>query len=289
MIKRAILLATEAFPAAALAEFAGVVEAAGYDSLWLPEAFGREPFATISHLLARTRSLRMATGVANVYARDPWSMAQSRRTLAELSGGRFMLALGVSNAEFNDRRGHAWEPPRRKLEAYLDAMDHADIRSPEPPDLGPRYLAAHGPALQSLAAARADGVVTYLMPVEHALASRARIGPDTELNVVMPFLAEPDPAEARRTIRRHLAYYVTLDYYQREWRKFGFGDSDFGSGGSDRLVDGIAAWGDASALAARIEALAEAGVSRVVIMPLDAQASGRPDAPTLQALAPSGS
>jgi hypothetical protein len=53
MIKRAILLATKAFPASALAEFAVDVEAAGSDSLWLPEAFGREPFATARHLLAR--------------------------------------------------------------------------------------------------------------------------------------------------------------------------------------------------------------------------------------------
>lgn len=55
MIKRGLLLASEAFTPAALGALARHVEARGYDSLWLPDAFGREPVATAAHLLPQGR------------------------------------------------------------------------------------------------------------------------------------------------------------------------------------------------------------------------------------------
>lgn len=283
-----VIIATETMDAETLARFAQRLELLGYDSVWLPELFGREPVATAGYLLGRTEGLKVATGIANVYVRDAYAMAQTRRTLAELSGGRFILGLGVSNEGLNSARGHRWEMPLPKMREYLDAMDAAAaaLDAPEPPRPAPLYIAAHGPKLQRLGARRTDGVITYLMPPTHTATSRDRIGPEPALSVVCPFLAESDPASARQKARKALRYYVTLDYYHREWTKLGFGSADFADGGSDRLIDTLVAWGSEAALRERVDAYREAGATRVIVMPFDAARGDGADA--LSLLAPTG-
>jgi probable F420-dependent oxidoreductase len=281
-----VIVSTETMQAQALTSFAKRLEAQGYESLWLPELFGREPIATAGYLLGQTERLRVATGIANVYVRDAHAMAQTRQTLAELSGGRFVLGLGVSNVGLNTTRGHDWQMPLPKMRSYLDAMDAAAIEGPEPAQPAPLYIAAHGPKLQALGAERTDGIITYLMPPEHTVSSRARIGPTAALSVVSPFLAESDPVIAREKARKALQYYVTLDYYHREWSKLGYTDAEFADGGSDRLIDALVAWGDEDALRERVAAYHSAGASRVVIMPFDTARDDAAD--SLSLLAPAG-
>jgi probable F420-dependent oxidoreductase len=286
-MKRGVLTATEQFSPEGLVEFAQALETRGYDSLWLPELFGREPIATAGYLLGRTRRICIATGIANVYVRDAHATAQARQSLAELSGGRFILGLGVSNPQLNASRGHTWQPPLRKMTAYLDAMDAVKVASPAPAQPCPTYIAAHGPQLQKLGAARTDGVITYLMTPQHTRESRQRIGPTAELNVVAMFLAERDPAIARAKARAGIKVYVGLDYYHREWRKLGFADVDFTDGGSDRLVDTLVAWGDERVLQERIAAFEAAGATRVIVMPFGVQTKSGVDLRVLDALAAS--
>ena len=286
MIERGIIIGTEPFKSASLQAFALEVESMGYDSLWLPELFGREPVATAAYLLARTNTLKLATGIANVYVRDAHCIAQTRQTLAELSDGRFILGLGVSNVGLNNARGHQWQAPLPKMTAYLDAIAAAEVQSPTPATPGPLYIAAHGPGLQALGASRTDGVITYLMPPQHTRESRARTGPSAALNAVCPVLLETDPARARARIRAQLKYYLTLDYYHREWHKLGFTDTDFADGGSDHLVDSIVGWGDAAALEKTVAAYEQAGATRVIVMPLDIDGSLETGMATLRALSP---
>lgn len=252
-----------------LSEFALKLEQLGYESLWLPELFGREPVATAAYLLGQTTQLKIATGIANIYVRDACAMAQTRQTLAELSAGRFILGLGVSNPGLNQARGHVWQMPLPKMKSYLDAMAKADIDSLQPVKPAPLYIAAHGPKLQALGANHADGIITYLMPPLHTQASRQHIGENTKLTVVSPFLLEPDPIQARAKARHALQYYMTLDYYHREWTQLGFNENDFVDGGSDRLVDTLVGWGDKEALKKRLNAYYAAGADRVIAMPFD--------------------
>jgi probable F420-dependent oxidoreductase len=279
-----VIIQTEIMPADALVEFALRLEALGYESLWLPELFGREPIATAGYLLGRTERLRVATGIANVYVRDAHAMVQTRSTLAELSNGRFVLGLGVSNVGLNATRGHPWQMPLPKMREYLEAMYGAAIQSPVPAEPAPLYIAAHGPKLQELGAQRTDGIITYLMPPEHTRSSRENVGAAAALSVVCPFLAETDPVVARAKARKGLEYYLTLDYYHREWTKLGFSDADFANGGSDRLIDMLVAWGDKEALSARVSAYREAGASRVIVMPFDLERGDGSD--SLSLLAP---
>lgn len=286
MNRRGVIVSTEQFPAAELVKFVHTLEKRGYDSLWLPELFGREPVATAGYLLGRTERITVATGIANVYVRDAHAMAQIRRSLAELSNGRFILGLGVSNAGLNKARGHEWRSPLTKMTAYLDALDAIKVDSPAPAQPCPTYIAAHGPRLQTLGARRTDGIITYLMPPVHTLESRARIGPAPALNVFAMFLAECDPVIARAKARAALKVYVSLDYYHREWLKLGFSDADFSDGGSDALIDTLVAWGDETALNERVIAFERAGASRVIVMPLGMQTKSGLDLRVLDMLAP---
>ncbi len=213
-------------------------------------------------------------------------MAQARHTLAELSDGRFLLGLGVSNRDLNALRGHTWEPPVKKMRGYVDAMDEARVTAPEPAEAAPLYLAAHAPGLQRLAAERADGILTYLMTPEHTRAARETLGADGTLNAVTMCMLEPDPETARSAARKAIGMYVGLDYYRRVWTQLGFEPGDFEDGGSDRLVDAIVAWGDAEQVKTRLEAFREAGADRVLVVPLNARRGERtPDHALLEALA----
>ena len=120
-----LLCSTDHLAAPQLAELAQELERIGFESLWLPELLGREPIATAGWVIAKTTRIGVGTGIANVYARDALAAAQARRTLAELSGGRFTLGLGVSHPPIAAMRGHDWLPPVRKVRAYLDAIARA--------------------------------------------------------------------------------------------------------------------------------------------------------------------
>lgn len=276
---------TDRMSAGELGEFAQRVEAAGIDAMWVPELFGREPFAASGYLLANTDRLTVATGIANIYARDAVAAAAGGATLAESSGGRFVLGLGVSNAGLVGMRGHHWEPPVEKLEGYLDSIATAHLDVPGG-HRAPVHVAAHGPKMLELAAAKADGISTYLQNADHTAEVRAILRPDQAINVTQMCLLCEDPAEARRLARRALNFYVGLDYYHRAWRKLGFDDSDFVDGGSDRLVDTMVAWGDEDHVRGRVAEHHDAGASEVVIVPLNPEGGAQPHWPVLDAVTP---
>ena len=108
------------------AEFANKLEGWGYSALWVPEAVGRDPFATIGYLAGKTEKLIFATGIANIYARDPMTMNAIRKTVGDLADGRFILGLGVSHAHLVTKvRGHEYGKPVSTMRSYLEAMEGA--------------------------------------------------------------------------------------------------------------------------------------------------------------------
>src|ERR1051325_5158755 len=96
--------------------FAQKVEACGYGALWINEAIGRDPFSHLGYLAGQTSKIVLATGIANIWARDAVTMSAAQKTLAELSGNRFLLGLGVSHAPLVEGvRGHQYQ--RRMADA----------------------------------------------------------------------------------------------------------------------------------------------------------------------------
>lgn len=282
-----VIFFTDSLDATALEAFALRLEELGYESLWIPEFFGREPFSTVSFVLARTTRLKVATGIANVYARDALVTAQARQTLAELSGGRFILGLGVSHPPMAEAHGLPWQAPLKKMTEYLDTLDKTEVQSPPPAKPAPIWIAAHGPLLLGLAARRAAGANTYLMPPAHTAEARRILGPDKRLNVVVPTCLTTDTERARTIGRKALSIYLPLPAYRTQWKEWGFLDSDFENAGSDRLIDALVARGSEDQIRERMLEHREAGASHIAVSPLNAEGPGAPW-PLLEALAPQG-
>src|SRR5215469_17807736 len=115
--KLGVWVSMDSMSAAAAAAFAKRVEAWGYGDR------GRNALVHASWLLANTRRLVVATGIANIYARDPMAMANGQRGLNEQSEGRFLLGVGVSHQPMvQGTRGHTYGKPVATMRAYLEAM-----------------------------------------------------------------------------------------------------------------------------------------------------------------------
>lgn len=242
------------------------LEELGYDTAWITDMFGRHIYVTAAHLLANTERIKIGTGIAHMYGRDAIDSAQAARSLAEFSGGRFVQGLGVSHPIAAEMRGMTWEPPVAKSREYLTAM-RADLplSTATPDPQVPLYLAAHGPKMLGVAAAVADGAMSYMQTPAGCAAAREILGPDKALNVVVPSCVTVDPDVGRSMGRRALAMYLPLPAYQRVWARDGFDDGDWAEPGSDRLVDRFFNWGPTEVAVGRMQALLDAGATSIIV------------------------
>ena len=270
------------------ADFARAVEKHGYGALWIPEAVGREPFAHAAFLASQTERLAFATGIANIYARDAQTMAAAAKTVAEISGGRFLLGIGVSHKPLvANLRGHSYEKPYSYMRDYLPKMKNALYRAPEPKERVPVVLAALHPRMLALCGAEADGTHTYFVPPEHTAKARAALGPKPLICVEQAVILDTDASKARATAREYMKTYVPrLPNYTNALKALGWADKEFENGCSDRLVDTIVAWGTETQIRDRIDAHLKAGASHVCIQPLNTANALMPDERALAALAP---
>ncbi|MEA2679754.1 MAG: hypothetical protein QOK03_1476, partial [Candidatus Binataceae bacterium] len=199
----------DAMPAADTAEFAKKLEKLGYRALWIPEAVGREPFAHAGYLLSHTDRLTIATGIANIWARDAMTMVAASKTVAESSGGRFILGIGVSHAPLvAGLRGHNYEKPYTYMKEYLAKMKGARYFAPAPKEPVPVVLAALHPKMLALSATEANGTHTYFVPPEHTAKARAQIGPKAMICAAQAVILESDPTKARTAAREYMKTYV---------------------------------------------------------------------------------
>jgi probable F420-dependent oxidoreductase len=274
--------------AATAAAFAKRVEDRGYGALWIPEGRGRNALVLSSWLLCHTKRLIVATGIANIYARDPVAMAGGQRTLAEQSDGRFLLGVGVSHRPTVEGvRGHTYGKPVPTMRAYLQAMREAPYGAPQPSARPLTIVAALGPRMMALSSELADGAHPYNTTPEHSAQARTILGPGKLLCPEVWVLLETDRVKARSAARRTLSRYLQLENYVNGWRRQGFGDADLAGGGSDRFLDTMVAWGDEGAIRARIQQHWDAGADHVCIQPISPPDSQDPTAErVLDLLAP---
>src|SRR5881398_2864190 len=251
----------DVFPASIARAAAREIEHLGFKALWIPEALGREAFTHAGFLLSATERLIVATGIANVWARDAMAMAAAQKTLAEAYPGRFLLGIGVSHAPLvAGMRGH-------------DAAPYMAAAPAEPP---PRVLAALHPKSLALARERAWGSHPYFVPPEHTARARRALGPGKLLAPEQMVCLERDPSTARAIARQAMQMYLGLPNYVRNLLSLGFTADDIANGGSDRLVDAIVAWGGIEAIAARVKAHHDAGADHVCLQVLRANPNELP-------------
>lgn len=267
----------EDHPAAKVQEAVRELEELGYGAIWFGEAVGREALTHAGLLLAATRRIVVATGIANIYARDPLTMASGQKTLAEAYPDRFILGLGVSHAHLVEGvRGHTYEKPVPRMRAYLDGMDKAPYHSVAPASNPVRMLAALRPKMLELAAQRADGAHPYNVNPEHTARARQILGSNKYLCPEQAVILETDPAKARKIGRDFLDFYVKAPNYANNFLWLGFEESDFQNGCSDRLIDATIAWGDLEAIRKRIREHHAAGADHVCVQVLTADPHALP-------------
>ena len=264
------------------------IDELGYDTLWYPEGLGtRESFTNGAVLLGASERLRVASGIASIWGRDAVSTANAARVLADAFDDRFLLGLGVSHPRQVDPRGQRYEKPVARMSAYLDALDDDPFESPEtkePRPPVPRVIAALRPAMLRVAAEKALGAHTFLVPVEHTRRARELLGPDALLIPEQKVMLTTEGAAARARARAAIAWYLDTPNYVANLRWLGFSDDDLAGGGSDALVDALVAAGDEEAIRARVHEHFDAGATQIAIQPLeDEDPFGRE---TLRRLAP---
>ena len=232
----------------------------------MPEAVGRDPFSLIGFLAARTSRIIFATGIANIYARDPMLMKAIWKTVAGLLPDRFILGLGVSHTHLvSGQRGHAYGKPVETMRQYLEAMQKALYLGPPPPVDAPIVIGALRDRMLALSATLAQGAHPYNVTPEHTKRARQVMGPAALLLPEQMVLAETDPKRAREIARAQLKIYLRLPNYQNNLKQFGFVDADFADGGSDRLVDALVCWGTPEKIASHLEAHLAAGANQVCV------------------------
>ena len=247
--------------AGAVSEAAAELDELGYDALWIPDV-GGDVLGAIETLLGATSRTTIATGILNIWMHTPEEIAARRASWSDDWKARFLLGLGVSHAPLIDHNNPGrYTKPYSKMVEYLDGLDAAAV--PWPAET--RVLAALGPRMLGLARDRAAGAHPYFVTPEHVAVARETMGAAVLIAVELAVVIDRDPSTARATARRHTAIYTTLPNYTNNLRRFGYGDDDFASAGSDRLVDAVVAWGDLDAISARVRAMRDAGADHVCI------------------------
>jgi len=268
-----------------LRAYVRAVEALGYDSLWVPETVGREPFTLLGLLAGETTRLVLGTSVVNIWGRDAQATRMATQTLAEATDGRFVLGLGVSHPHLAAKlRGHDFDRPLSRMREYLAAYRAAVYRGPGP-DAAPILVAALRERMLDLAATEADGAFPYLVTPERVAWMRNRLaaaasGTRPVLAVTLPVWigAEREPARA------YLKPYLRTPTYHASWELQGFDAADWEAPGSDRLVDAMVSIGSADDARSRIAELHEAGADHVAVIPI-APEGATEHLPTLEAIA----
>ncbi|MGH3277315.1 MAG: TIGR03620 family F420-dependent LLM class oxidoreductase [Streptosporangiaceae bacterium] len=236
-------------------ELARAVEEAGYGTLWV----GGSPdgkLAQIEALLDATTTLTLATGIVNIWKDTAADVAAAFRRIAARHPGRFLLGVGAGHREAT----REYSRPYETLVSYVDTLlDEGVPRE----DL---VLAALGPKVLRLAAARTSGAHPYLVTPEHTRQAREIMGTGPLLAPEHKVVLDTDPQRARAISRPHVQRpYLGLVNYTSNLRRLGWSDDDLRDGGSDALIDALAARGTAAQAAARLQEHLAAGADHVCV------------------------
>jgi probable F420-dependent oxidoreductase len=245
------------------------LEKLNYGSVWINEGIGRgEAFSQLALMLEATKRLVIATGIANIWARQAPVMQAGAETLAVAHPGRLALGLGVSARVLVEASGLSYGKPLAEMTGYLDRMDAAVGQAIKPSVPFPRLLGALGPKMLELAKERANGAYPHSMPVDNTVLARKILGPDKLLVAGVAVFLNEDVEQARAVARQSSLFKIPGSPYVSNLRRLGFTDDDLGAEPSDRVIDAMFACGSASVVADRVREHLDAGADHVVLQPM---------------------
>src|ERR1700730_2214177 len=229
--------------AAVVAEEARRVESLGFSTLWRS---GNLPM--LDAAVRATASIPVATGILPVDSVPAADVVATYQSLQRDHPGRFIVGLGGAHGA----------RPLETLNAYLDTLDAAGLAADS------RMLAALGPNMLALARGRARRRYPFLVTPAYVANARAALGADKTLAVLLMVMPTPGREAARQAAAVPLGFLTNVGGYRRNLLRQGFSESDIGDV-SDRLLDGITAWGELDSIAARVAEYRAAGADQVVL------------------------
>lgn len=302
----AVSLPVPGLPLAATADFVRAAAGRGYRAAWASEVAGPD-FASLLGSVAGRADVDLGVAVAPAQTRAPWLLAATAATLSHLSGGRFSLGVGTSSEVIVEGwSGLPFDRPLARLRETVEVLrrlldgervtfdgEYVQVtryRLPEPPPARvPLLLGALNPVSLRQAGELGDGVCLNQLGVAHVprvLAEVRAARPDAAPTVVARLfcLVTDDVGAARAAVRRTFAPYAATSVYNRFFRWLGYAEemdaleAAFARGDragaaaalSDAFVDDLYVLGDADAVATRVAAYIDAGVTVPVIHSLGA-------------------
>jgi len=263
------------------------LEGAGYPCTWTNEVFGKDALVQLALLLGATRHMAFGTGVANVWVREPQTLAAAAGQLAQAHPGRFILGIGVGYPQQAETAGRDYGRPLDTMRDYQRRMGEATW-PPVPAADYPRIVAANGPKMLELAAETADGALPAGLPADYTAQARRVLGPDKLLVVGVSVVVDSDADRARETARATVAASLNSPAYAKTVVGLGYSAE-----ADDRLVDAVVGHGRPDDVADLVRAHLRAGADHVeVMMPggdFDGGVAGLEElAPTLMAIGAGG-
>jgi probable F420-dependent oxidoreductase len=252
------------------------LEQLGFGAVWIPGGVGGDFMSDVTRLLGATQRMMIGTGILNIYKHEPADVGTWWHGLSSAHRERLMLGIGVSHGPLI---GKDYGQPLATMSHYLDGLDAAKIPAEK------RCIAALGPKMLELARQRTAGSHPYLVTAEHTARAREILGGDALLVPEQGVILETDPDKARSLARVALKHYLHLPNYLNNWRRLGFSEEDV-THATDRLVDGLFAWGTPEKVSTRIRDHLQAGADQVCIQVIhENTATMRPPREAWRALA----
>jgi alkanesulfonate monooxygenase SsuD/methylene tetrahydromethanopterin reductase-like flavin-dependent oxidoreductase (luciferase family) len=267
-------------------------EDAGFDTIFTTEV-NNDALATAQLMGTATQRIQVGTWVADIYLRHAYTCAQGAALIAEATGGRFILGLGVSHQPVNQALGIDMGRPAEELRRYVTQVqqwlrgDGPATHLPQHPApvRVPVYVAAVTSHMVEQAAELADGIMPIFWSPERVVRAKAwvarglakRAAPAAglcDITLGLPTFIGDDLAALRDVARQNLVLYTFFPFFQHLFRASGFADEadqmERGAGAaalSDRLLDAICLLGPLERCRERLAAYRAAGVDLPILMP----------------------
>ena len=210
-----------------LADLAKNVERLGYQTLWYPESLSYEALSVAGYLLSHTEKLVIASGIANIYARDAVTAAQGHDSLNRLYNNRFLMGLGVSHVPLVEgARGQSYGKPVATMRKYLGDIMSAKIDPTIRINDRAIVLAALGPKMLELASVSTKGALPYCVTPDHTIEARKIMGPEPWLCVEQKICLTNDEGIARAIAQEQMGPYMAMDNYRNNWLRLGFTEKE---------------------------------------------------------------
>jgi F420-dependent oxidoreductase-like protein len=291
---------------------AKAAERLGYESVWLsqlPDA--RDAALVIAAYAAATDRVKFGTGVLPIYTRHPTAAVQMAATLDEMSGGRFILGLGVSHkVTVESMWGLHLDHPVEAMREYLTIVQTSlaeggcsfegryfsaqwSYSAPRPSKL-PVMIAALSSRMLDLAGEMTDGVILWMCAPnyirEHVVpivkAARERVGKSLdgfEIVAHVPVCLTSDRAAALAAFRPTVQRYSNLPYYRKVLDAAGYKEQLDAGNITEVMLDDFAGIGDERQIHDAIQRYRDAGLTLPAVGPFSGHKAAAGFEATLEA------